>query len=206
MIAIAKTRGMQCIDATEVTNAHYAAFLASAPTVGSETGVCANKVSFVPAFGWPAIGREAQPVVNVDWCDARAYCAWAGKTLCPGDRASPDAMQSAWTAACSRAGERTYPYGDAYAKGACNGNDLGLQKAENAGSLATCEGGYAGLFDMSGNVWEWEDACDDGGPVTGCLVRGGSFRNDPLNVACGAAFLVARDAVFDDFGFRCCAP
>jgi hypothetical protein len=72
-----------CIDATEVTNAHYAAFLASSPAPGSGPGACTWNVRYEPLFHWPPPPeRAAFPVVDVDWCDAFAYCAWAGKRLC----------------------------------------------------------------------------------------------------------------------------
>ena len=43
-------------------------------------------------------------------------------------------------------------------------------------SLPGCQGGYPGVFDMSGNVEEVEDSCDDAGT---CYSRGGSFVDDP---------------------------
>lgn len=71
--------GAYCMDATEVTNADYAAFLAANPPTSGQVAWCAWNTSYLPPFGWPATGKENHPVVRVDWCDARAYCKWAGK-------------------------------------------------------------------------------------------------------------------------------
>jgi formylglycine-generating enzyme required for sulfatase activity len=197
-----------CIDATEVTNEDYAAFLAS----GSRAKPldCAAKQSVVPAANWPAPPERARhPVVDVDWCDAVAYCTWAGKRLCaapdgaPGDLARPaDPRSSAWFAACSGGGERTYPYGDAYDPAACNGLDLDAGRALPVGSLPRCEA--RGAFDLSGNVWEWEDACTSTDTGRVCLVRGGGFRNDRYNVTCSGAYRASVDTTYDYYGFRCC--
>ena len=71
-----------CVDSTEVTNAHYQAFLEQMPSAAAGPDVCDWNDSFVPQ-GWPlATGTEDHPVGGVDWCDANAYCAWAGKRLC----------------------------------------------------------------------------------------------------------------------------
>ncbi len=69
-----------------------------------------------------------------------------------------------------------------------------------------CQGGYDGIYDMIGNVQEWEDACDmnDAGPnPTNCLVRGGDF-NDPT-WDCYNAYQLNREAFTNWIGFRCCA-
>lgn len=79
-----------------------------------------------------------------------------------------------------------------------------------------CQGGPSGgIYQMSGNVGEWEDACNDATPNSECRVRGGSFRadNDPAQLRCDASRSVARippagaDPNTDplrDIGFRCC--
>jgi formylglycine-generating enzyme required for sulfatase activity len=195
-----------CIDATEVTNADYAAFLATAPSGSAQPPSCAGNDSLAPAFGWPAsAAHQAFPVVNVDWCDARAYCAWAGKRLCPGTFAMPESEGgSAWMHVCTAAGTHDYPYGSAYMSGGCNGKDAGVGEAVAAGASGVCTT-TSGVLDLSGNVWEWEDACESDAPDARCRVRGGSFRSDQNNLACAASFADARLTTFDDFGFRCCA-
>ena len=65
-----------------------------------------------------------KPIRCVDWCDARAYCAWAGKRLCFGVNNSgvllPRGKPPEWDRACSVGSTREYPYGTAYDHAACN--------------------------------------------------------------------------------------
>jgi len=217
--------GAYCIDSTEVTNRDYNAFLAAGVDVSGQSARCGWNDSFLPDGPLPADDAHASlPVVRVDWCDAAAYCAWAGKRLCGkigggtlDVKSARSASASQWYAACSRGGDRAYPYADDYQSGACQA-DVPAGPAP-VGSLQTCEGGYAGVFDMSGNVAEWEDACEtssegsgSGGSGTNdtCLVRGGSYAaHDKDDLSCeGNDTLAAatRNARHPDVGFRCCGP
>ena len=211
--------GAYCVDSTEVTNDDYAAFLAvDAGSLAPQPAACTWNTSYVPnPNGWPpGPDAGAYPVVAVDWCDAYAYCAWAGKRLCgaPGGGSASyadlaDAGASQWFAACSMGGALVYPYGDTYDNAACNGADFpDADILRPTGSLPACVGGYAGLFDMSGNVFEWEDACEgDGGAGDLCRIRGGSYFSFEANLACAADVSFARSAsVYGDIGFRCCSP
>jgi len=216
--------GAYCVDSTEVTNLDYEGFLAAAVAPSQQVARCAWNESFEPE-GFSADGaRAALPVVNVDWCDAAAFCAWAGKRLCGkigggsvDVKSADSASSSQWYAACSRGGDRSYPYGDAYDSRACQG--VGASSAAPAGSLSACEGGFSGVLDMSGNVAEWEDACvpsssgdGDGGSGASdsCLVRGGSFgakESDALSCdGNGELDGAHRDHRSLDVGFRCCGP
>lgn len=200
-----------CIDATEVKNSDYAAFLASSPSAG--TGVCAFNTTHVPLFLWPPAPEHLDdPVVNVNWCDARAYCLWAHKALCGkpdgsagdlGDVQQPSG--SVWFSACSAGGATTYPYGQAYDPTACNTLDAHRDTVAPAGAFSACEGGEPKIHDMSGNAWEWEDACSvvDGGLQ--CAVRGGGFRNDEFNVGCSVSYPTPIATAYDYYGFRCCS-
>jgi formylglycine-generating enzyme required for sulfatase activity len=91
---------------------------------------------------------------------------------------------------------------------ACNGSDFGVGATIPVASRPSCGGGYSGLFDLSGNVWEWEDSCDGtSGASDRCRVRGGSFTDTSANLACGYgtdAYAV-RNHTPAIYGFRCCA-
>jgi hypothetical protein len=202
--------GTYCIDKTEVTNKAYAAWLATSPPIADQPPECAWNTTLTPSTGWPAINEDL-PASYVDWCDAHAYCAGVGKRLCghigggaAGYNEVLDAVKDQWYNACSLGGVNVYPYGGTYDKAACNGEDV-VGKTVAAGSLATCAGGFNGLFDMSGNVWEWEDACN---AVTGeadqCRRRGGSYTSGPLVLKCAVKGDDARSFAASYVGIRCC--
>jgi hypothetical protein len=104
--------GAFCIDSTEVTNAQYKPFVDD-PSVNllQQPDECKGvNDSFIPSTsdggGLNVTTRADHPVVNVDWCDASAYCRWAGKRLCgaigggplqAGAAAVPGASQWAWS-------------------------------------------------------------------------------------------------------------
>ncbi len=206
-----------CIDSTEVNNAHYQAFLEAVtmdPTL-EQPAACSWNASFEPNMPI-GNGEESLPVRGVDWCDAHAFCAWAGKRLCGGPSGGAAAYdepanedESQWFSACSANGTRTFPYGDNYDSQACNGGDRSA--AEDAplpvGSLATCVGGYPGLYDMSGNAWEWEDSCAASlGETDLCRARGGAFGNGGDLHRCDyAGFSPARNFNLGPTGIRCCS-
>ena len=54
---------------------------------------------------------------------------------------------------------------------------------------------------MSGNVEEWQDACDGTGS---CVVRGGNYLDSPAQLTCTSAPKYARLSNDKKRGFRCC--
>jgi formylglycine-generating enzyme required for sulfatase activity len=218
--------GGYCIDATEVTEAHYAAFLkdlASGYDAGARP-VCAYKHSYTVPDTAVGVACNYTPdktpnvaVVCVDWCDAEAYCRWAGKRLCGaidggalsynGDD-TIDPNRDAWYRACSHAAARLYAYG-AIDPTACNVKELNQNRALDAGAEPKCVGGFDGLFDMNGNVDEQQDACDgDGGENDHCRYRGGSWYWAASESSCLHRYNAdeaKRGAHFADVGFRCCS-
>jgi formylglycine-generating enzyme required for sulfatase activity len=204
--------GSYCIDSTEVTGMSYTEFLAAkAGDMSGQPPACSSNASYEPTVA----GNGQVPVFGVDWCDAFAYCAWAGKRLCGkiGGGAVPSALVTnafadEWYNACSKGGTRDFPYGNTRDGDACNGADRdGSAGPVPVGSLPGCEGGYPGLFDMAGNLWEWEDSCspDAGGADAGCMVRGSSYASND-STSCSAARPFPRAfASLSVVTSRCCS-
>jgi formylglycine-generating enzyme required for sulfatase activity len=83
MVSLSSLQGTKfCIDATEVTQAQYAKFLiAVGSDAAPQASFCAFNDSYAPTSCGPGIfdptTKGDHPVVCVDWCDARAFCAWS---------------------------------------------------------------------------------------------------------------------------------
>ena len=211
--------GSFCADSTEVTRWQYAAFLTARYPLSEQPLHCAWNDSYVP-WSWHEQTRDDLPAVSMDWCDARAYCAWAGKRLCGrvgggtvGLQQSLDPLRDEWGYACSGGGKHAFPYGDTYVPTACvtNGYDgiPGDQEATDflrpVKSAPACIGGFSGLYDLSGNAFEWEDAADqNAGPQDVMMLRGGDFQTGVADSACLSPSGDKRSSFSPSIGFRCC--
>lgn len=205
MVHVPGTSVDYCIDSTEVTQAEYQKFLNGTAPV--QTDPCSSNSLEPTCDEFDAATYPKRPAVCVDWCDARAFCTAVGKRLCgkvgggtadPGAITSPDLNE--WFRACSAGGLQKFPYGNLYAP-KCNDINAPTTTPVDVGLYGDCIGGYPGLYDMSGNVREWEATCN----VNGCYARGGAYTDLQDNVACPAAILTTRTAATKDLGFRCCS-
>ncbi len=138
--------------------------------------------------------RPNDPVVNVNWYSAVAYCKWVGKRL---------PTEAEWEYAARGGLGGPYPWGQSPAdKTRANFSGAGLGHTSPVG---TYPANAYGLFDMAGNVWqyladEWNpySATPQSDPVSGGnrftdgtsflkiktrrVIRGGSFDGAPVNL------------------------
>ncbi len=170
------------LDVTEVTVGAYAACVKAGECKAVNGGA-----------------KSDHPVVNVDWNEAVAYCAWAGKRL-------PTEEEWEWAARGAEKGT-TYPWGnEAPGSQLCWGGSGNDRKAR--GFDATCPvGSYPrgdspqGVKDLAGNVWEWTSTAYDASSRVG---RGGCWRDDVPDFV-SAADRGGRAPGYrgNSLGFRC---
>jgi formylglycine-generating enzyme required for sulfatase activity len=202
------------LDVTEVTVAAYGACVAAGrcrPTSTVEWDVIteADRRTYSQYCNRERADRADHPVNCVDWRQARAYCAWAGKRL-------PSEEEWEWAARNGKDGSR-YPWGGAPPGGrACwsgEGNGAGPGKRETTCPVGShpAGDGAAGLKDLAGNVWEWTsgDAVvyADGrgrGGVPVKVAHGGGWRaTDPHELTASFRLLDLPTVRRSDLGFRC---
>lgn len=183
------------IDSLETTVGEYQVFLdANVPVEQDEA--CEQNDTYEPwaiVYDYP---EPDMPIHAIDWCNARAYCAWAGKRLCKAKlNNASDPTGSEWMNACTLGGTQKYPYGDTYDSTRCPGGDT----PHAPGSVPTCEGAYPGLFDMVGNTSTWLDACT----TATCSLGGIFFSSNSPAMGC-VALSLDRMGASSAAGIRCC--
>lgn len=154
--------------------------------------------------------RPDHPVVHVSWNDAQEYCAWAGLRL---------ATEAEWEYA-ARGGLRgmRFPWGDElepHGKHRMNvwqGSFPGRNDCAD-GWYGTCPvdtfapNGF-GLYNMTGNVWEWCHDRFDSADATQTMysARGGSYlchESYCRRYRVSARQGIAPDSSTGNTGFRC---
>lgn len=199
----------------EVTNAQYLFFLAENPGVP----VPQAGQPFATAKVWNAEtrryaeGYDNHPVTGVTFEEARRYCEWLSEKTGRGFRL-PNSAE--WEFA-ARAGKRTvFLWGKAFDIGKANslsrwageeifdartflesskGKKILSQRLPTV-QVGTTAANDWGLFEVSGNAWEW---CEEDGHS---VARGGGWTSTPAEMRLAARLRPANAERRNDVGFR----
>ncbi len=186
------------IDRTEVTRAMYTECMAMAPDKCTRTEPNNFSIS------------DSQPINNVTWFQAKAYCEWRGARL-PTERE--------WEYAARGPEALTYPW---------KGSDLGDNPVyfHNSEGVSWDVGSkpsgvsWVGALDMSGNILEWVSTIGDqvrfpypykfydgrennNDNTSSRVVRGGSYTQDQAHLRTTYRFQYAPNTSIAFLGFRC---
>lgn len=179
------------IDLTEVTNEAYFGFLKATshdPPANWDTGT------------YPE-GKGRFPVTGVSWYDAAEFAAWMGKRL---------PTEAEWEFAARGTDGRIYPWGSDWDPKLANAD------SSSGGIRSVGEGGRSpfGLFDMSGNAWEWTSSDARSFPggkefpwsrLRLKIIRGGNWQSDSKTATAvfRGYYGAAGEREYNGTSFRC---
>jgi formylglycine-generating enzyme required for sulfatase activity len=170
------------------------------------------------------------PVVGVSWFEALAYCEWLNREqalILPDELAGMGLKirlptEDEWEYAARGANAQRYACGDAVSPEQANYEETKLERTTSAGVF---KAGEFGLYDMTGNVWDWTSS-RWGTDVGKCafpygddylirkkeqnsldkveyrIIRGGSWYDSTVNVRCAVRFWDHPDLRNVILGFR----
>jgi formylglycine-generating enzyme required for sulfatase activity len=150
------------------------------------------------------------PVTHVDWFQADAYARWVGGRL---------PTEAEWEKACRGDDGRIFAWGNGLPSPSITSfSGSGLPLPSIIGSYSA---GTHGLYDMSGNVWEWTSSLDWPYPYTADdgrenqadvgprILRGGAFNhegNTDFGVSCTVRGRGGPFGLGGYYGFRVAVP
>lgn len=211
------------LDRYQVTNADFEKFVAATGhvTEAERQGSGSVRKSQDGKWGWftvqgaqwrspqgPGSSTLAnQPVLQVSWDDAHAYCRWAGKVM-------PTSAQ--WEKAARGTDERSYPWGNDWSDAKHSNSAKTVGHTTPVGSYPSGASPY-GALDMTGNVWEWaadwydpgyyarSEARNPQGPQAGeyRVLRGASWHHSAVISLAAHRTFQPQSRRSNLMGFRC---
>jgi formylglycine-generating enzyme required for sulfatase activity len=197
--------------ARETSNAQFVAFLNAIAATAVDTAwldLEGRKCRIHQDEAARAFTTDAPelPVVTVAWHGAVAYCDWLTRTTGVRHRLPGE---TEWEKAARGPGSRVFAYGDTYRTAAAN------QESGTLLAVGSFPPNGFGLFDMTGNAFEWTDdvfvrgaystprpPLDNRDLTDHRALRGGSFVLDGIFVRNSMRMRLRPTVRADDVGFR----
>ncbi|MDH5574478.1 MAG: SUMF1/EgtB/PvdO family nonheme iron enzyme [Nitrospirota bacterium] len=158
-------------------------------------------------------GRGRRPVINVSWEEAKGYIAWLSQATGKSYRLPTEAE---WEYA-ARSGSKQETWAGTSAESELE--KYAIYKANQTAEVGSKQPNAFGLYDLSGNVYEWvedcwhenyKDAPDNGAPWLKAgggycgqrVIRGGSWLNLPVYLRSSFRLRYSTGFRNNDIGFR----
>lgn len=188
--------------------------IAQLPTTNALYGLFVAATGATAPLRWrgplPPAELRAHPVVDINWHEATAFCAWLGGVTGHAYRLPSEAE---WERAARGIDGRSFPWGETFDPALANTREAGLGGTTPVGSYPA-SASPDGVYDMAGNVWEWTASLDmrypyvasDGREASGTLgrriMRGGCYANPHGYARCACRFRLAPALRNEFTGFR----
>jgi formylglycine-generating enzyme required for sulfatase activity len=139
--------------------------------------------------------RWGLPASNMDFNQAKQACEGRGMEMCTTNQ---------WEQACRGSQGRRWPYGNTYVAGRCHDKSADKeqdgQEAMRSAYKAECKT-PEGVYDMSGNLWEWTQTSKGKGAM-----RGGGWNISSGLGMCRSGADASGSYKSKETGVRCCTP
>jgi formylglycine-generating enzyme required for sulfatase activity len=163
--------------------------------------------------GW---GRKYRPVINISWKDIQDFIVWLNSTEKP-DNPYRLPTEIEWELASSGGSSDTYWWGDRVLINSANCNQSCKDGFSKTSPVASFTPNQYGLYDTSGNVWEWTQtkgllhnssvsATRGGNKLRVAknlyILKGGSWENDISRIETKSKAMYGENTRHYSFGFR----